>query len=319
MPTAIYVDTSHPRVQAALNKHYCNNNTDESPLEMDMNDFYAWVNEHHNKTRMSSESSLLVKSRKKTKIPCSPIVESISAEDVDTVNNDYKKIDDSPLSLEEAMTLCSVIRKEELPNPEWDALSEIEKMRLKGDERQYQRMVKSITALGDTANSYQFGNGLKEASKAFGLAGNLIVAFIGAFLCGWFLCETFIDSEDISKKAVLGGICSFFTLILEAILLILRDEKNCRKEKYYKEQEKRKWEASSYSNSDDHIRSSTHVVVEEETVSTITPTSSPPLDMEPLSMEEDKSPVVGSNDDDVGDTTGDGVNTVRKRKKRLFH
>merc|ERR1712087_771256 len=70
-----------------------------------------------------------------------------------------------------------------------------------------------------------------------------IVAFVGAFLLGYFFVETFIDQDNVTKKVIAGAFCSFCTLLLETCLLMVHESKEemiKKKNQEREEKEKRR-------------------------------------------------------------------------------
>jgi hypothetical protein len=114
----------------------------------------------------------------------------------------------------------SVVVKKETPQNEASHLSEMELMRLRADERRYQRSISSIPVMQKMGKSE-----FKSASESIAFAAQLVLAFGSAFLCGYYLGEYFFGFEKEEHKYILGGTCSFLTLILESVLFIIRDSK----------------------------------------------------------------------------------------------
>jgi hypothetical protein len=72
------------------------------------------------------------------------------------------------------------------------------------------------------------------------MASSFIMSFVGAFAFGWYACQIFVIDE-LSIKALCGGVASFATMIIEVTLFLLRDYKQ-QKEKDKKERETRRRE-----------------------------------------------------------------------------
>lgn len=161
----VYVDVSHPRVRAGLRLDDVNSGFPGTEME---------IGEFHSRVQTSAD-----------------------------INDSISESSDKPLSLMEAMSLVTVVRRE--VNPEmaqkYEEASELQKMRWRGEEREYQRMAAAggscesgLNAEG--SNKLNFSSGIKEASRGLGLAGNLLLAVCGAFLCGWKLGEFFYDTTE---------------------------------------------------------------------------------------------------------------------------
>ena len=102
------------------------------------------------------------------------------------------------------------------------SMSEMEQMRAQAEERRYQR---SISNLGISSNLLSMKSDVRSASESISFATHFILAFISAFLVGYYLGEYVFDFRTEEYKYILGGACSFATLILESILFIIREEK----------------------------------------------------------------------------------------------
>ncbi|CAD7941811.1 unnamed protein product [Amoebophrya sp. A25] len=134
--------------------------------------------------------------------------------------------------LQGIMQDCQIVRRERDADDPSSNLTEIECMRLRQEERAYQRSVANVTVQGhQTAR-----RDIRAASEGIATAGHFVLSFVGAFLCGFYICELFIVDE-IALKATVGGICSFATLLLEAALLLVREQ---RQEKRRKTEERRR-------------------------------------------------------------------------------
>ena len=105
--------------------------------------------------------------------------------------------------------------------PAATGMTEMEVMRRKAEERKYQRSIagvgkmQSVTAVSD----------VKAASESITFATHFIFAFASAFLVGYYLGEYVLELQKEEHKYILGGACSFLTLILESVLFIIREEK----------------------------------------------------------------------------------------------
>ncbi len=156
--------------------------------------------------------------------------EKASQKAEDTKEGEAKKSDGDAIDLARVMRECQIIRRERSPRrAKHENLSEMELLRLRADERAYQRSVKNVMPAGGYGN-VAVGKELRAVSKSVGMAGHFVMAFIGAFLFGYFACGMFIV-EEIATQALCGGMASFATLILESILFLIRDHKETMSEK----------------------------------------------------------------------------------------
>ena len=119
---------------------------------------------------------------------------------------------------------CEIVRREpQHQTANLSALSEMELMRLKADERRYQKSIANVaTALHGTGGGK---SEIKSASESLAFASHFILAFGSAFLLGYYLGEYVFGFEKAEFKYIVGGACSFATLILESVLFIIRDQK----------------------------------------------------------------------------------------------
>ena len=136
-----------------------------------------------------------------------------------------------PVLMHEVLEGCQTTQRIPAPAPE---LSEVEEMRARAAERQYQ---KSIEKSKPTLRSHERDmSDVSVASKTSAFAGHFVIAFAGAFALGYYFIETFVDPENFTLKAIAGGITSFLTLIIEAVLFIIYEEKQrIKKERAEKE------------------------------------------------------------------------------------
>ena len=124
-----------------------------------------------------------------------------------------------PVDISAVLEGSTVVKKESSPTTVAN-LSEMELMRLRAEERRYQRSISSIPVLRVKGKSE-----FKSMSESIAFASQLVLAFGSAFLCGYYLGEYFFNFEKAEYKYMLGGACSFLTLILESLLFIIRDSK----------------------------------------------------------------------------------------------
>jgi hypothetical protein len=101
-------------------------------------------------------------------------------------------------------------------------LTEMQLMRLKAGERKYQKTIENVsTQKISKAEKSEF----KDASESVAFASHFIVAFVSAFLLGYYLGDYIFEFSATEYKYMLGGACSFATLILESALFIIREQK----------------------------------------------------------------------------------------------
>lgn len=100
-------------------------------------------------------------------------------------------------------------------------LTEIERMRARAEERKYQKTISGFSLPRNTGA----GSDVKSATESLSFATHFILAFISAFLVGYYLGEYVFELQRKDYKYILGGACSFGTLILESLLFIIREEK----------------------------------------------------------------------------------------------
>merc|ERR1712039_1111472 len=96
-------------------------------------------------------------------------------------------------------------------------------MRLEAEERAYQRSVNGYAPIRKEKREPTFSqSGLKFATN---FATQVFVAFVGAFLFGYYFVETFVSEDNFSAKVIFGAACSFATLLLETCLLVVHEQK----------------------------------------------------------------------------------------------
>ena len=125
-----------------------------------------------------------------------------------------------PVMMHEVLEGCQATHRVEAPRPQ---MSELEEMRALGAERRYQQSIKGCKPI--QRSHEQAMSDVSLASKTSAFAGHFVVSFAGAFALGYYLVENFYDPENFELKIICGGVVSFFTLIIEAILFILYEEK----------------------------------------------------------------------------------------------
>merc|ERR1711920_1200026 len=72
----------------------------------------------------------------------------------------------------------------------------------------------------------ELGEHQKGLKFATNFATQVLVAFIGAFLLGYFFIETFVAPENFNAKVIAGAGCSFCTLLLESVLFVVHESKD---------------------------------------------------------------------------------------------
>jgi len=131
---------------------------------------------------------------------------------------------DEMVEISSLMESAEIVRKERGPaQVDLSQLSEIEVMRLKADERKYQKSIENVVSF-KTNNRSDF----RSASESIAFASHFVLAFGSAFLLGYYLGEYLFEFERAEYKYMVGGACSFATLILESVLFIIRDQKQSR-------------------------------------------------------------------------------------------
>lgn len=119
------------------------------------------------------------------------------------------------------LTQSVIVRRESIASHK--DLTEMEILRLKAEERKYQKSIEKIASLKSKSGSQK--SEFKDASESVAFASQFILAFASAFLLGYYLGEYFFEFTKNEYKYILGGACSFATLILESVLFIIREEK----------------------------------------------------------------------------------------------
>ncbi|CAD7956615.1 unnamed protein product [Amoebophrya sp. A120] len=90
---------------------------------------------------------------------------------------------------------CQIIRRETVPDHR--ELSEIEVLRLKQEERAYQKSVANVTAHGRHTARKE----IKAATEGMALAGHFVLSFVGAFLCGYILLACILQLFELPSWA----------------------------------------------------------------------------------------------------------------------
>lgn len=126
----------------------------------------------------------------------------------------------------EAVEISSLLENVEIektrPLPKVPEMSEMELMRLRAGERKYQRSIADLPSLKTITAAR---SDIKSASESIAFASHFVLAFGSAFLLGYYLGEYIFEFQKDEYKYMMGGACSFLTLILESALFIIRDQK----------------------------------------------------------------------------------------------
>lgn len=148
--------------------------------------------------------------------------------EIDELYNAVAKFNDShPDEMIEISALienAKIVRKE--PNPagvDHAKFSEMEILRMKAEERKYQKAIQNIVSMKSVDRS-----DIRSASESIAFASHFVLAFGSSFLLGYYLGEYMFGFEKAEYKYMVGGACSFATLILESVLFIIRDLKQSR-------------------------------------------------------------------------------------------
>ena len=106
------------------------------------------------------------------------------------------------------------------------AKSELELMRMRAEERKYQKSIANLSSTILTTNGAS--TDIKSASDSVSFATHFIFAFASAFLLGYYFAEYGLGITTDSYKYICGGAASFLTLIIESLLFIIREEKRSK-------------------------------------------------------------------------------------------
>ena len=131
-----------------------------------------------------------------------------------------KKQKFKPVMMHEVLEGCQATHRVAAARPD---MTPIEEMRALGAERRYQRQIAGVKPI--QRSHEQAMSDVSLASKTSAFAGHFVVSFAGAFALGYYFVENFYDPENFELKIISGGVVSFVTLIIEAILFILYEEK----------------------------------------------------------------------------------------------
>lgn len=140
----------------------------------------------------------------------------IEVDDLCRVNSTAK----NPLNLSKLLSdqeKVSIYRENIKPEP----LSDIQQIRQKQEERIYMRKFSSGKQ-GQPGRSE-----IVDFQKSYNLGFGYIITMIGGFLTGYLAAETF-GLREIGTKVLFGGLTMFLTLLVETLLLIIRDQKSTK-------------------------------------------------------------------------------------------
>jgi len=138
--------------------------------------------------------------------------------------DEHCKLGGAPPKLHELLAGSEVVQRKEAPAEETEPLTELEQMRANAQERSYQRMVDKVAPLTG-ARRVEPSVHQQGLSFATNFGTQVVVAFIGAFLLGYFFVETFVAPDNFDAKVIAGAACSFITLLLETMLLVVHEHK----------------------------------------------------------------------------------------------
>lgn len=148
--------------------------------------------------------------------------ESIDLDDVYRLADEHCKSSGASVDIQDLLKDSEVTSRKVCADPREANLTEVELMRLQAEERKYQRMVDKVAPNTKKGKIEPASQGLKFASN---FATQVGVAFIGAFLLGYFFVETFVSRDSFNAKVIAGAMCSFCTLLVETCLLVVHEQK----------------------------------------------------------------------------------------------
>ena len=74
------------------------------------------------------------------------------------------------------------------------SLSDMELLRLRQSEKQYQQSIANVLP-GRRKLHQQVGQDIREVTKQMGVAYHFLLAFVGGFLLGYYFCQIFVIDE----------------------------------------------------------------------------------------------------------------------------
>mmetsp|Transcript_91562 Transcript_91562/g.262249 ORF Transcript_91562/g.262249 Transcript_91562/m.262249 type:complete len:249 (-) Transcript_91562:77-823(-) len=146
--------------------------------------------------------------------------ESVDMDEVYRLASEHEKLGGEQVKVHELLEGAEVLDRIPAEAP---PMTELEEMRLKSEERKYQRSVQGVAPLYGRKKNEGFD--VAGFSFATNFGTQVIVAFIGAFLLGYFFVETFVSQDNNVLKVIAGVACSFCTLLLETCLLMVHESK----------------------------------------------------------------------------------------------
>merc|ERR1719210_889197 len=118
-------------------------------------------------------------------------------------------------------------------------MTEVERLRADAEERKYQRMIAGVAPNSAAKKKLEGMQPYQAINWATNFGTQVLVAFIGAFLLGYFFVETFVDPTNTTLKVCAGACCSFLTLLLETCLLMVHESKDEMIKRKNKEREEK--------------------------------------------------------------------------------
>jgi len=146
---------------------------------------------------------------------------SIDLDELYRLADEHARLGGEPVRIHELMEGSEVVGRRAAQEPE---MTELERMRLESQERSYQRMVQGVTPM-NAKKRKEHSEQMAGFQWATNFGTQVLVAFVGAFLLGYYFVETFVAPDSMSIKVVAGAACSFATLLLETCLLVVHDSK----------------------------------------------------------------------------------------------
>mmetsp|Transcript_5050 Transcript_5050/g.10192 ORF Transcript_5050/g.10192 Transcript_5050/m.10192 type:complete len:232 (-) Transcript_5050:18-713(-) len=162
--------------------------------------------------------------------------DSIELDELYRLVDAHEKHGGKPVRIHELLEGAEVMERREARAP---PCSELERMRLESQERRYQHLVHDVAPLTKMKRQEPsvHQQGLRFATN---FATQVVVAFIGAFLLGYYFVETFVSADSFNGKVIAGAFCSFFTLLMETLLLVVHEHKKEMIEERERSREDRK-------------------------------------------------------------------------------
>ncbi len=105
--------------------------------------------------------------------------------------------------------------------------TEIESIRKRAQERQYQKSVAGVVPTREEGAASDF----KSMGDSISFASHFILAFVSSFLAGYYLAEYVMGITEPTIRYIIGGAASFLVLIVESVLFILQENRRTSKKK----------------------------------------------------------------------------------------